>query len=87
MLFNSIASLSIFKDIAPNEKKEDIFNELKNENNESIVGDLNGMSILSGNDQNKNLNVINQSGNNEETNIPTNNKDINKMKKKKRFCC
>jgi small GTP-binding protein len=87
MLFNSIASLSIFKDIAPNDKKEDIFNELKNENNESIVGDLNGMSILSGNDQNKVLNVINQSGNNEETNVPDDNKDKFKTKKKKRFCC
>ena len=87
MLFNSIASLSIFKDIAPNEKKEDIFNELKNENNESIVGDLNGMSILSGNDQNKVLNVINQSGNNEETNVPDDNKEKIKTKKKKRFCC
>ena len=87
MLFNSIASLSIFKDIAPNDKKEDIFNELKNENNESIVGDLNGMSILSGNDQNKVLNVINQSGNNEETNVPDDNKEKIKTKKKKRFCC
>lgn len=45
------------------------------------------MSILSGNDQNKVLNVINQSGNNEETNVPDDNKDKFKTKKKKRFCC
>ena len=90
MLYNSIASLPIFKELAPGFRKEDIFNELKNENNESIINDdINGMSILSANDQNKVLNVINQSGNNEETKVSSNNNNSknSSIKKKKKWCC